>query len=165
MLKSSEHLPRLAAPSAPTLRLISTPQCPCLFVESKCGCVVAHLFSPTGSSPPHASTDSTPISSREAQDFVPLMCNKKGQFSQAQQEIPRAGAPGLAPSSLAAFYNWAACVVCSEGFFSPCAKELLAPAGLLRGREMTDVSLHLCAHHLNKLSQQQHILAGIAVPR
>lgn len=164
MLKSSEHLPLLTAPSAPMPCLIPAPQCPCLFMENKCGCTVASLFSPTGPSPPHTSTDSAHISSREAQDFAPLMCNKKRQLAHAQQEIPRAGAPGLAPSSLAAFYNWAACVVCSEEFFPPCAKELLAAAGLLCWHKMTNVLLHLCAHQLNKLPQQQHVLAGIAVP-
>lgn len=164
VLKSSEHLPWLAAPSTPMPCLISAPQRPCLFVESKCGCLVAPLFSPTGPSPPpHASTDSARVSSREAQDFAPLMCNKKRQFSHAQQETPQAGAPGLAPSSLAAFSNGAACVVCSEGVFSPRATELLA--GLLCWCEMADVSLHLRAHQLNKLpQQQQHALTGRAVP-
>ena len=160
MLKSSEHLPWLEAPSAPLPCPISAPLCLCLFLESKRGGRAAPLLSSTGSSPPHDSTDSARVSSREAQDFAPLMCNKKRQLSHAQQEIPRAG---LAPSSLAAFHNSAACAVCSEGVFSPCAKELPAAAGLLRWREVTGVLLHLCAYQLNKLPQQQHGLSGVTV--
>lgn len=75
VLKSSEHLPWLAAPSAPALCLVSAPQCPCLFVESKCGCTP--LLTPPGSSPPHAGAENARLSSREAQDFAPLMCNYK----------------------------------------------------------------------------------------
>lgn len=104
------------------------------------------------------------MASREAQVFAPLMCSKKKrQLSHAQQEIPRAGALSLAPSSLAFIYSWAACVVCSEGFFSPCAEEILAAAGLLYWHEMTDVSLPLCAHQPNKLPQQQHVPTGATV--
>lgn len=122
-----------------------------------------HLVSSAGSSPPHASTDSTRVSSREARDFAPLMCNKKRQLSHAQQETPRAGAPGLAPSSPAAFSQLGSVCSLLRSFFSPGAEELLAAAGLLCWHEMTDVSLHLCAHQLNKLPQQQHVLAGISV--
>lgn len=53
--------------------------------------------------------------------------------------------------------------VCSEGFFSPCADELLAAAGLFSWHEMTDVSLPLCAHQLNKLLQQEHVPTGVTV--
>lgn len=95
VLKSSEHLPCLAAPSTPTPCLISAPQCPCLFMESKCGCLVAPLFSPTGPSPPHASTDSARVSSREAQDFAPLMCNKKKAILPRSTRNPTSRSPGL----------------------------------------------------------------------
>lgn len=70
----------------------------------------------------------------------------------------------MAPSSLAFIYKWAACAVCSEGFFFPRAEELLAAAGLFYWHEMTDVSLPLCAHQLKKLPQQQHVPTGVTVP-
>lgn len=155
MVKSREHVPWLPAPSAPML--FSQHQCPCLFMESKCGCMVSPLFSPQHPPLPTPALTAYTVSSRETQVFAPLMCSKKRQLSHAQQEIPRAGALSLAPSSLAFIYNWAACAVCSGGFFSPCAEDLLAAAGLLCWHEMTDVSLPLCAHQLNKLLQQQHV--------
>lgn len=69
----------------------------------------------------------------------------------------------MAPSSLAFIYKWAACAVCSEGFFPLCAEELLAATRLLYWHEMTDVLFPLCAHQLNKLLQQQHVSSGVTV--
>lgn len=117
------------APSAPML-FSSQHQCPCLFMESKCGCMVSSLFSPQHPPLPTPALTVHTMPSREAQVFAPLMCSKKRQLSHTQQEIPQAGALSLAPSSLPFIYKWAACAVCSEGFFSPCADELLAASGL-----------------------------------
>lgn len=116
-------------PSAPML-FSSQHQCPGLFMESKCGCMVSSLFSPQHPPLPTPALAVHTMPSREAQVFAPLMCSKKRQLSHAQQEIPQAGALSLAPSSLPFIYKWAACAVCSEGFFSPCADELLAASGL-----------------------------------
>lgn len=115
-----------------------------------------HPSSPTPGPPvPIPSTENTHRSSREAQDFAPLMCNKKGNPPELdkkphKQEPQTWHPPPWLPLS------WAACVGYSERFSSPRAKELLAAAGLLCWHEVTDVSLHLCAHQLNKQSQQQH---------
>lgn len=143
--------------------LSSQHQCPCLFMGSKCGCMVSSLFSPQHPPLPTPALREHTISSREAQVFAPLMCSKKRQLSHAQQEIPRAGALSLAPSSLAFIYKWAACTVCSEGFFSPCAEDLLTAAGLFYWHEMTDVTSPLCARQLNKLPQQQHVPTVLTV--
>lgn len=103
------------------------------------------------------------ISSREAQIFAPLMCSKKRQLFPRSTRNPTSRSPELGTLPLAFIYKWAACAACSEGFFSPCAEELLAAAGLFYWHEMTDVSLPLCARQLNKLLQQQHVPTAVTV--
>lgn len=119
-----------------------------------------HFSSPCpGSLPPHASTDSARVSSREAQDFAPLMCNKKKATLPCSTRNPTSRSPRLGTLLPGCLLQLGSVWGLLRRVFLPLCK---GTPGLCR-HEMTDVSLHLGAHELSKLLQQQHGLAGITV--